>query len=171
MARRKEIRTRSEVSERIQKTGNEMEEKESDLEIITSDVETVRGTLEKIGGGTKEGLEEVERSIEGAEDVTEQEFNREDENLERIQAEGQEFEGEIEEHQDSSESDRREISDASSKIETRETINELEKAEKAASRDIDFLAEQKDRARSAREKSDSVQEKLKARVHSGKRRR
>jgi hypothetical protein len=101
--------------------------------------------------------------------VTEGVFDTEDETLERIQADNQEFEGEIQDRRGTSESDLGKISDASGRIETKETVNELVNAKEAALRDIDFLAEQIDRARGAREKSNAAQEKLRARVHTGKR--
>ena len=170
MARRKDVPTRNEVTEKIESDKKEMEGKETDLDKIASDVETVRQTLEQLDfGGTAEGSDEVESSIESAEDVTTVVFDREDESLEQIQTHNEEFEGELQDHHGSSESDLGKISDASAKIETKEAINELEKAREAALRDIDFLAEQIGRASDARKESDTVQEKLQARVHTGKR--
>ena len=170
MAKRRDVPTRNDVRERGEGYEKEMEGKEVNLGQIASDVETVRQTLEKLEGGTSEGTEEVERAIESAEDVTEKEFDREDEELERTQENSQEFEGELQDHRGSSESDTKRITDASGDIKTQETIRELEKAKEAALRDIDFLAERIDRARKAREKSDTVQEKLRSQVHTGRRR-
>jgi hypothetical protein len=170
MARRKDVPTRHEVTEKIENSQREMEGKETDLDKIASDVETVRQTLENLDfGGTAEGIKEVESSIESAEDVTTDVFEREDETLEQLQRDNQEFEGEIEDRRGSSESDLGKIGDSSARIETKETINELVKAKEAVSRDIDFLAEQVRRATDARKESDAIQEKLQGRVHTGKR--
>jgi hypothetical protein len=171
MARHKDVPTRHELSDQIQEHDNGMETKEIDLDKIASDVETVRGTLENLDfSGTSEGAEEVERSIEAAEDVTVQEFDKEDEELEQLQSESQEFEDGIQDRRESSESDIGKITDAAVKIETKETVNQLEKAKEAALRDMEFLSEQIERARSAREKSNAAQEKLQSRVRAGGRR-
>ena len=166
MAKRRDVPTRHEVSERVEGNKEDMEKKEVDLDKIASDVDTVRHTLENLYlDGTSEGSEEVEQSIESAENVTEQEFDKEDEELEQIQADNQEFDGELNDRRGSSESDLGKISDASSGIETTETVKELERAKEAALRDIEYLRGQIDRARAAREKSDDIQDKLQARVH------
>ena len=172
MAKRKDVPTRQEVSKKIEKNRKDMELKEINLDWIASDVETVRQTLEKLDfGGTAEGFDQVETSIKGAENVTADVFDREDEDLEQIQKDNQEYEGEIQDRRKSSESDLGKISDSSARIETKETINELIQAKEAALKDIDFLAEQIERAKGARDKSDSIQKRIQARVHSGKRSR
>lgn len=169
MARGKDLPRRNEVTERIDNNKNEMEGKETDLEKIASDVETVRQTLEKLDlSGTADGSEQVESAIESAEDVTKEVFDREDETLEQIQTGNEQFEGELQGRRGSSESDLGKISDASAKIETKETIDKLLEAKEASLRDIDFLAEQIGRASDARKGSDAIQEKLQARVHIGR---
>ena len=171
MAKRRDVPSKGEVTERVEKSNKDMEGKQVDLEKVASDVETVRQTLEKLDfGGTAEGADQLEKSIESAENVTTEVFEREDENLERIQSDSQQFEGEITDHRDTSESDLGKISDSSARIETKETINELIRAKETVLRDIDFLADQINRACDARKKSDAVQEKLKSRVHTGKKR-
>jgi hypothetical protein len=168
MARHKDVPTRHELTDREQEHEKGMEVKEIDLDKIASDVETVRGTLENLDfGGTSEGTEEVEKSIEAAEDVTVQEFKREDEELEQLQSGNQEFEEGLQDRQGFSESDIGKITDAAGKIETKETINKLEMAKEAALRDMEFFSEQIERARSARERSNAAQEKLQSRVHAG----
>ena len=171
MKKRSDVPTRHDINDQRDDFEKKMEKKEANLDMVASDVETVRGTLEGLDTrGTSEGVEELVGAIEKAEDVTENEFDKEDEELEGIQSESKEFEDELEDRRESSESDVGKISDASSKIETNETVKELERAKEAGLRDIDFLAEQFDRARSGREKSDAAQERYWARVHTGKRR-
>jgi 6-pyruvoyl-tetrahydropterin synthase len=170
MARRKDVPTRHEVTEKIESNRKEMEGKETDLDKIASDVETVRQTIEQLDfSGTAEGSEQMESSIESAEDVTREVFDREDDSLEEVQTHNEEFEGELQDRQGSSESDLGKISDSSAKIETKETINELVKAKEAVLHDIDFLVEQIRRASDARKESDAIQERLRTRVHTGKR--
>ena len=169
MAKIKDVPTRSEVNEKIDISRKEMDEKENDLDKIATDVETVRQTLESLDfGGTAEGAEELEGSIEGAEDVTTDVFDRQDSTLEKIQEDNQEFEGELSERKGTSESDMGKVSEAGARIETNETISELEKAKEAISRDIEFLFEQIDQASDARKKSEDIQERHNARVHTGK---
>ena len=109
--------------------------------------------------------------MESAENITTEVFETEDKNLERIQSNSKEFEGEITEHRNTSESDLGKISDSSAKIETRETINELVKAKEGVLEDIDFLVDSINRISDARKKSDAAQEKLKSRIHTNQRRR
>ena len=143
MVKRRKVLGRQEVSGTIETKKKEMAAKENDLDKIATDVETIRQTLEKLDfGGTQEGAEQIERAIESAENVTEQEFEREDANLEKIQDENKEFEGELGNRRGISESDLGKVSDAGARINTKQTINELVKAKEAAMRDIDFLKEQ-----------------------------
>jgi len=167
MARRSDIRSRTEVTGEIEKKKEEMDTKETDLDTIASDHEIVRGTLENIEGGTVEGFDETEKSIEAAEDVTVEVFEKKDDELEEVQAETHDFEGEIKENRNSAESDLGKLSDASAKIDTTETINELVEAKETVMRDMEFLAGEIDRAQDAREKSDAVQEKHRARIQKG----
>ena len=102
MAKHKDVPTRQEVSKKIEKNRKDMELKEINLDWIASDVETVRQTLEKLDfGGTAEGFDQVETSIKGAENVTADAFDREDEDLEQIQKDNQEYEGEIQDRRKS----------------------------------------------------------------------
>jgi len=169
MPSRKDVPGRGEVTEKIETGKKEMEIKEVDLAKIVTDVETVRQTLEQLDlSGTAEGVEEVEASIRNAEDVTEGVFDREDNDLESIQAVNHEVEEGLQERRGLSESDLGKIEDANSRIETMETVNEFVRAKQAALHDIDFLSDQISRASEAREKSDEVQDRLQSRVHSKK---
>ncbi len=168
MARRRELPSRREVSEKVDTSKEKMHEKEIELDITTLDVETVRETLESLDfEGTSEGSEEVEGAIENAENITVDEFDREDEELERIQDENEVYEGEMNERSDSSESDLEKIRDASGRIETKEAVNKLAEAKESSSRDIEFLKEQIDRANGARKESEEKQVPRHRRVHAG----
>lgn len=168
MARRGDVPTRSEVTEKVETNKRELEAKETDLDKIAQDDEIVKDTLEQIQfDGTAEGSNEVKSAIESAKDVTKEVFDKENDSLEQIQADNQELEGELQERCESSQLDLGKISDATAKIETKETINELARAKEAISHDTDFLKEQRVRASEARKESDDIQRRLQARVHTG----
>ena len=170
VGKRRELPSQRQVKERIDIGEKDMQEKETDLDKIASDVERVRQTIAKLDfGGTAEGTEQLESSIETAEDVTGSVFDKENEELEQIQDKGKEYETEIEERETTSNSDLEKISSTSAKINTKETINELVNAKEAVLRDIDFLSEQIKRARDAREKSDATQRQLEERVNRDRR--
>ena len=169
MARRSDIRSRTEVTGEIETKKEEMDTKETDLDTIASDHEIVVQTLENLEGGTVEGFDETEKSIEAAEDVTVEVFEKKDDELEEVQADTEEFEGEIKENRNSVESDLGKLSDASGKIETKETINKMVETKEIVMRDMEFLTGEIDRAQDAREKSDAVQEKHRARIQKGER--
>ena len=171
MEKKGDLPKRHEIIEKVDLNGKDMGEKEDSLDSVASDVETVRQTLENLDfGGTEDGSDQVKGAIEDAESVTIEVFGREEGQLDQIQNDNQEFEGELQDRRGSSESDLGKLSDSSARTETEETVNELLKAKESVLRDIDFLAEQIDRARVAREKSDAIQENLKARIGSGGRR-
>ena len=165
MGKHSDLPSRSEVKELLDKSKEDMREKETDLDKIACDVETVRKTLESLNfEGTAEGSEEIEGAIKGAEEVTETVFNGEDEKLDRIQQENEEHETGLETRSDSSEQDLRKIVDASAGIETRETVSELARTKELALQDIGFLKEQIERALRSREESEQAQKELQSRV-------
>ena len=168
MARRKKILGRHEIENRLEKSGNEMEEKEDILEKDVSDIETTRKTLDGLEGGTSEGLEQVESSIRNAENITTEAFDKEDQELDRIQKDSEEFGEEIKEGKKSAETDSAKISDATTEFKTKEPEKEFKRAQEQASKDIGVLKKHEEQERRAREKSDAIQEKLKARLQSGK---
>jgi len=170
MARRSDTPTRSEVTEKVEKHQDDMNDKAEDVEETVSDIETVRDTLDSLDlGGTSEGADEVEGAIEGAEDVGVSEFEEESQELEQIQGETEEHEGELGERSGTTSSDMEKISDASSQIHSDAAGSELAKAEDNARNDIEFLDDQADRAQSAREESQRLHNEHQARVSSGRR--
>ena len=165
---RKDTKSRGDISEAVEGSAADMGEKLGDLEKTQQDVETVRQTLESLEfGGTSEGADAVEESISGAEDVAVEVFDREGEELDEVQSENEEYEGELQEHSESDKSDLEKISGAGGSIDTDETVRELMKAKEAALQDADFLAEQIERAKDARDESERVQQEYSNRVHSG----
>lgn len=171
MMRLKDMPNRSEIEGKIEKADSEMEEKGEMLDKIATDLETIRHTLENLDlGGTREGADELEASFENTDRTTTDIFNEKDGELEQVQEENKEYESEIEERQNSSESDLGKISEATARINTSESINELLKAKEAGLQEIDFLKDQIDRVREAMSRSDSIQEDLKSRISTNQRR-
>jgi P2-related tail formation protein len=165
MTRRSDTPRRSDVTETVDRSKRDMEEKSQEIEKVVSDVETVRQTLESLDlGGTAEGAEETEQALDSAEEVTVDVFDREDEQLDTKQNETEEYEGNLNERSDTSKSDLGKISDASTQIDTTETTNELVKAKDSAIRDIEFLEGQARRALDARNESERVQNEHQSRV-------
>lgn len=171
MTRFREAPTRGEIEGKIEKANTELDEKAKDLETIASDIETIRHTLESLDmRGTREGSQQLETSFENTEKTTTDVFEGKDNELEHVKQESNEFEKEIAERRNSSESDLGKVSDASARIETRETINELIKAKEAGLEEIEYLKNQIERIRQAMEKSESTQERHKSRIYAGGRR-
>jgi hypothetical protein len=169
MRKRRDLPSKRQVKERIDVSKKDMQEKETDLDKIASDVERVRETITKLDfGGTADGARQLESSIEKAEDVTASVFDKENDEREQIQHKGKEYETEIDKRETTSKSDLEKISSTSTKIETKETINELVNAKEAVLREIDFLSSQIERAQDAREKSDAAQRQLEERVNRGR---
>ena len=106
MARRGDVPTRGEVTEKVDHSADDMQEKAEEMDKVVEDIETVRQTLEELDlGGTSDGADEVGQSIEAAEDVTVDVFDREDEEVEQLQQDSSEYEGDLHERSDSVESD------------------------------------------------------------------
>ena len=170
MRNKSDTPTRGEVSERVEKSKEQMDEKVNDLDLIATDAETVRGTVESLDlNGTSEGSDAVESAIEEAENVTVEKFDEEDEALQEVQSDMEDFEGELQERTDSSESDSEQVSEAIGQITTEETKGELEQAKSEIDDDIEFLKEQNETAREAREENTQLQQEHRSRVQGGKR--
>ena len=96
MARRSDAPSRSEITERIDKTREDMQETEQEMDTTVCDIETIRGTLDALeGGGTAEGGDEVESLIESAENETVDVVDGQDADLEQLQQVGEEYQGEV----------------------------------------------------------------------------
>ena len=78
MANRGEGVSRSEVTERVGRHHEGLDEKGRDIDRTVSDIETIRKTLEEVVlKGTSDAAEEIERAIEGAEALSVDEFTQE----------------------------------------------------------------------------------------------
>ncbi|MFC1762908.1 hypothetical protein ACFL6U_12625 [Planctomycetota bacterium] len=156
---------RTEITERIASDTEKMQGKLEDLGTAVEDCETVQSTLDGLDlGGTSEGADEIQSAIEGAQGVAIEITDREDTELDAIENEVEQFEGEIQEHVVAVQSDQEKVSDAASKIDRQETSAEVQNAQEAAANDITFLEEQNEQARNAREEVSQQQQDHRSRV-------
>lgn len=163
---RNDVKSRGEITDTVNRSDTDLEQKVGDLEKVERDVKTIRDTLANLEfAGTAEGADAVKGAVTGAETATVEVFDRQDEQLEHAQSENEGYEREMQENAEVEKSDINKLSDASNQIDTHETVNELVKAKEAALRDIDFLAEQIERAKRAREKSEQAQQEYQRTVH------
>ena len=129
----------------------------------------MRQTLEELDfGGTAEGCEGIEQAIDGAEDVSVDEFDSESNELEEIANESEEHEGELHERNDTTTTDLGKISDASGRIHSDTANTELIAAKESALRDIEFLSDQAKRAQEAREETQRIHDEHFGRVNTGR---
>lgn len=167
-AHRGDTKSQGDISETVDRSSSDMDEKLGVLDKTQQDVGTVRQTWANLEfGGTSEGMDSVEESINAAEDVTIEVFDSEDEKLESLQKDSEEYQGELHEHSESDQSDLEEIHDARGRVDTEETLGALEEAIRVAERDGEFLKEQIDRAKAARDESERMQQKYGSQVHGG----
>jgi uncharacterized phage infection (PIP) family protein YhgE len=170
MPRRSDTPTRSEITDTVQEQQDQMSEQTEQLDLVAGDVDTVNDTLSQLDlGGSCEGADQVREAMEKAEDVTVEVFDREDEQLEELCSEAEEYRQDPQERSDSSQSDLGKVSDASGRVQTKETQEELGKAEEGLTDDMEFLDGQIDLARKAGDDTKQAQEQLKGRVQ-GRRR-
>ncbi|HBG25749.1 MAG: hypothetical protein A2Y10_20270 [Planctomycetes bacterium GWF2_41_51] len=170
MARRKNLSTRGEIQDNIAKQHDEMDESLDDLGIKAEDTETVRETLDSLDmeGFTAEGSVEVEDSIEKAEDVTVELFDREDGNLEQIIEKAEDYTEKLGENQESVQKDLSKVSDASAEIETKETVNELAHTKASAIEDMEFLEQRENEAKEDQDQTEQARKELQQRINSGR---
>jgi hypothetical protein len=150
----RDTRTRSDVTKTVDDRSAELKEKTDVAGQHADDVATERETLEGVDlSGTQEAADALKDSLESAQEVSAREFTEEGESLEQVQREGEEFEQELRERSDATTGDVQKVSDAREQLHSQEASEELEKARQEAERDIEFLNEQEQRARDAREES------------------
>ncbi len=171
MAKRKsDLPTHNEVEETVEDYDQQMSEKVEELEVLTEDTETVRAAHEALDlETTVEGASEVEALVDEAEDHTVEAFDSDDENLDDIQSEAQDYENELDERHETAEADRDKISDAEGRIETQQTADDLANAEAAVQEEMDFLEDNNQKAVEARRENEQAQRDLQNRINSGRR--
>ncbi len=169
MARRSRLSSRSEISGKVEKHREDMNEKGEEIEKDVSDIETVRETLDSLEGGTEDGAEAVGQSIEAAEGIGVGEFDQDSDELQQVHDETQEHEGKIHEGSDTVSSDLGKISDASGRIHGDAVNNELINAKEEAIRDKEFLDDEEKETQGDQKESQRLHDEHQARANSGRR--
>lgn len=169
MRRRSDCVSRREVIETIDTRQSEFDEKTEELQKEADDVETTRETKDNLDlSGTSETSEAVERAMDAAENISEEEFTEDSEQLDQTQDQSQEYEADLHERSDTTEKDLGRVSDASAQINSDRPNREWIEAKEEFVRDKEFLDEQGERARVAREASERIQQEQEARVRAGR---
>jgi hypothetical protein len=143
-----------------------MQEHEEQLDETVDDIETVRGTLEALDlSGTSEGSAAIEQAIERADSATVELFDSQDTELESVHEASEAFEGEVHEQVDAVQSNQDRIREAGQQVESSPARDGLESANEVADEDREFLEDQEERARAARETSERAQQEFRNRAH------
>lgn len=170
MARRGDARSRSEIQDQVETQEQDREQKGEDSELVTVDAETIGQTKDELeGGGTIEGTESAVESVDAAQDVTAEEHERQDEQIEEVQAEIETHEQELQERSDTDQADLGKLSDATSELKTDVATGELIDAKEALIEDDEFLQDQKRQAEEGRQESERIQQEHRSRVNRARR--
>lgn len=170
MARKGDLGTRGEVTERVDRNANDLQEKADASEKVVEDVETVRETRDEVElGGTADGADEVEQALDTAEDTAVDIFDDRDEEVEQQQEDSEEHEEALREGRETCESDREKIADKGSRIDTAEVAHKQDEVHEATNREIEFLDDYEGREAAAREESEQLQREHQVRAHAGRR--
>ncbi|MBT3379364.1 MAG: hypothetical protein HN742_26430 [Lentisphaerae bacterium] len=157
--RRGESTSRDDIRETVDRTEEDLDSRGTELEVLKVDVETVRNAVERINwGGTSDAVEIMESAVDGAEQAVIDTHGRQTAELDEVQAENAEHGDELGERSDVDREDADHISDTAGGVSTQESVNELTRARDAVLQDIDFLLEQIDRAQTAGERSQELQD-------------
>lgn len=163
MPRRKSGVSRREFAEKVTHSETEMKNKEGDLEVYASDLEQERHTRESLDlQGAEEDSRDVDGAIERAEDTTAERFGDHDQQLEGLQGDSEGLESDFRDRKESAESDVEKLQKA--RLDSSEAVNTMVQAKESALRGKEFLREQMEKTRSARDSSEQAQRELEARV-------
>ena len=166
----KEVRSRSDITENTEQTEAQLEEKTEIIEEKVCDVETEYETAENLElSGTTEGSESVEQDINEAQDISNEEFTEQSNELEQMHEETEQNEGELSEKAESVSSDIEKISEASGKLNSENARERFNEADRAAQEDMEFLNEHKQKLEQIRQDSISEHTQHEQRVNSHRR--
>jgi len=152
--RRSDTPARNDVTAEVERHRTEMQEQAEVAETKVADLEAERQTLDELDrGGTSDGADEADQSIEQARDASGAEFEQESEVLDQQHAEAEEYEQELDQRGETASADRERIAGGRDQVRSDAAGSELAAAEEAAQRDTDFLAESEQNAEEARGES------------------
>lgn len=154
--------TRQELSERTEGFAEKMEGLHEKLNETADDIETLRKLIEQIdpGGGTAEGIDQVEQYVEQADDAAVRDFDGHDQELENVHGENEEYGREVEDRGQVSESNLGRISDVTAPLKTQDAVGEIRAAKEAMVKDVEVLREVQNRIKDNAERSARLVEGL-----------
>ncbi len=149
----------TETKDRRADTMHELHEK---LEKKAKDLTKVRQLLEglDLDGGTAEGADAIQESVDEAEKVTEEVFDQDDAELAREHDEGESFKSEMAERKETSESNLGHITEVTAPLDTKETIDKIRESKEAALQEVDYLQDLLQRATESIEESKAIEQDL-----------
>ena len=154
--------SRQELTDRREKQSERMKDLHVELERKAEDLSTVRQLLEDLdlSGATAEGSELIRESVDRSEAVTEDLFDADDQELDAVHEDGNEYQNEVAERKSITESDLGRTVDDTASLETQETIDAIREAKEAEVQDVEFLQDLLGRSEKSLEDSQSVRETL-----------
>lgn len=168
MSRRRRTESRSEVESKVETSERNLVERIDVLDKMQEDVQTVREMIADMDfGGTLEGTDELEQSVEKTEGTAVEVFDEKDQELEGAAAENEALEENLTEKRETDESDQGKLDSAGEKLDADKTRRDIEEAKETVLRDVEFLAQKIARAKEARAQAREAQKNLQGRVHSG----
>jgi hypothetical protein len=168
MSKKLEAPRRSEITEKIDESGELMDEQEDAADEAASDVETTERTLDDLDlGTTADGAEQVERHLQEAGDQASGEFSEHERELQDLHEDGADHERELDEREQGGESDLDRADDAKGELNSAEVLSRVEQAVEAIREDIAFLKEESERSRRNREESEQLLADLRDRLGLG----
>ena len=155
---------RSKITDDREKLEEDGENKCEEMDDATTDIEVEAETRASLQGGTQEGLDAASQEILAAQDVSTQEFEEKSTELDGIQREGEEFEGEMDAQSDTVTSDQQKISDAAGRLHSDAPSSQLKAAEVVLEEDKEFLRVNEQQSGEAREKTHESREEMRQRI-------
>ena len=164
MPLRKSGVSRREFAEKVVNSEKEMKREEDDLKVYASDFQEERGTRESLDlQGAEEDSREVDEALVRAEDITTERFGEHDQQLEGLQRQNEEIESDFRQRRESVDSDVKKLQ--KTKLDSMDAINAMVQAKESALRGEEFLREQMEKTRVARESSEQAQKELQTLVN------
>lgn len=168
MVREFELRRRDDLRQKTDEMKELTNEQEEAMGIAADDHDIVGDTLGSLERGmTEEGMEEVESAIESAGDAADEDFWEHDHELEELHSEGDEWSAELDEREQSGESDQDTVEGAESDAALEQVKEEILGALEAIRDEIALLREESDRHTENQQESKEHEAELRIRIETG----
>ncbi len=160
-------RSRSEIQSQVDQNIDQLKDQEEKANVPVEDAEVIAQTLDSLEqGGSSDGVEAVEQSIDSAGEAAESVFDEISQDWEQTQNEGEEHSSEMEESKQSVERDLGIATDAGENIQTEEVTNKYIGIKENLAKEGDFFEEEITESRQATEESQNKQQELQQKLQS-----